>query len=155
MKTLNIPLEDKKYKALKKVKGNRTWHKFIDDIIKKDKILLIIDKYKDLMSFKEIIPISALTDINIDILEDKIFESLPEVEKIYSDDEVSIQSQRFLLSEIIREKILNHVREELPFVQTIEDAIGSSLYEVLINSAAADICYRRKEYDGASFAAGA
>ncbi len=37
MKTLNIPLEDKKYNALKKVKGNRTWHKFIDDIIINDK----------------------------------------------------------------------------------------------------------------------
>jgi len=38
MKTLNIPLEDKKYNALKKVKGNRTWHKFIDDIIKNKEI---------------------------------------------------------------------------------------------------------------------
>lgn len=37
MKTLNIPLEDKKYNALKKVKGNRTWHEFLDDIIKNDK----------------------------------------------------------------------------------------------------------------------
>ena len=101
------------------------------DIIRKDKILLIIDKYKDLMSFKEIIPISALTGINIDILEDKIYESLPEVEKIYSDDEISIQSQRFLLSEIIREKILNHVREELPFttavyIDEIEDRLRES-----------------------------
>lgn len=101
------------------------------DIIKKDKILLIIDKYKDLMSFKEIIPISALTGINIDILEDKIFESLPEAEKIHSGDEISIQSQRFLLSEIIREKILNHVREELPFttavyIDNIEDRLRES-----------------------------
>ncbi len=38
MKTLNIPLEDKEYKALSKVKGNRTWHKFIDDIIKNKEI---------------------------------------------------------------------------------------------------------------------
>ena len=38
MKTINIPLEDEKYKALKKVKGNRTWHKFIDDIIKNEEI---------------------------------------------------------------------------------------------------------------------
>ena len=38
MKTLNIPLEDKKYNALKKVKGNRTWYKFIDDIIKNEEI---------------------------------------------------------------------------------------------------------------------
>ncbi|MGB6339370.1 MAG: GTPase Era, partial [Candidatus Aminicenantaceae bacterium] len=96
------------------------------DIIKKEKILLIIDKYKDLMDFKEIIPISALKGINVDILEDKIYDRLPETDKIYSDEEISDQSERFLLSEIIREKILSHVREELPFVtavyiDTIED----------------------------------
>ena len=38
MKTLNIPLEDKKYKALIKVKGNRTWYEFIDAIIKNEEI---------------------------------------------------------------------------------------------------------------------
>jgi len=37
MKTLNIPLEDEKYNALKKVKGDRTWHEFIDDLIESDK----------------------------------------------------------------------------------------------------------------------
>jgi len=96
------------------------------DIIKKDKILPQIDKYNKLYPFKEIIPISALRGTNVDILEEKIFENLPEAEKMYSDDEVSIQSQKFLLSEIIREKVLHHVREELPFVtatfiDTIED----------------------------------
>ena len=86
------------------------------DIIKKDKILPLIEKYNELYPFKEIIPISALKGINVDVLEEKIFENLPEAEKVYSDDEVSIQSQKFLLSEIIREKVLHHVREELPFV---------------------------------------
>jgi len=86
------------------------------DIIKKDKILPLIEKYNELFKFKEIIPISALKGINVDVLEEKIYENLPEAEKIYSDDEVSIQSQKFLLSEIIREKVLHHVREELPFV---------------------------------------
>ena len=86
------------------------------DIIKKDKILPIIEKYNELYPFKEIIPISALKGINVDVLEEKIYENLPEAEKVYSDDEVSIQSQKFLLSEIIREKVLHHVREELPFV---------------------------------------
>ena len=38
MKTLNIPLEDEKYNALKEVKGDRTWHEFIDDIIKNEEI---------------------------------------------------------------------------------------------------------------------
>jgi len=96
------------------------------DIIKKDKILLIIDQYKDLLSFKEIIPISALKGTNVNVLEDIIYENLPEAEKIYSDDEISDQSQRFLLSEIIREKLLSHVKQELPFstavyIDTIED----------------------------------
>jgi GTP-binding protein Era len=98
------------------------------DIIKKEKILLIIDKYKDLLSFAEIIPISALRGTNLDVLEERIYDFLPEAEKVFSDDEVSVQSQRFLLSEIIREKILSHVREELPFVTAVyvdqvEDAL--------------------------------
>jgi len=86
------------------------------DIIKKDKILPLIEKYNELYNFKEIIPISAIKGTNVDVLEEKIYENLPEAEKMYSDDEVSIQSQKFLLSEIIREKVLHHVREELPFV---------------------------------------
>jgi GTP-binding protein Era len=89
------------------------------DIIKKEKILLLIDKYKDLFPFKEIIPISALKGTNVDVLEDRIYELLPKQEKMYSDEEISIQSQRFLLSEIIREKVLHHVREELPFTTAV------------------------------------
>lgn len=96
------------------------------DIIKKEKILLFIDNYRELLDFKEIIPISALKGTNLDILEDKIYEYLPQAQKIYPDDEVSDQSQRFLLSEIIREKMLAHVEQELPFctavyVERIED----------------------------------
>ena len=98
------------------------------DIVKKENILLTIDKYKDLLDFKEIIPISALKGTNIDVLEEKIYDFLPDSEKIYADDEISDQSQRFLLSEIIREKLLKHVRKELPFVtavyiDTIEDRL--------------------------------
>jgi GTP-binding protein Era len=89
------------------------------DIIKKEKILLLIDKYKDLFPFKEIIPISALTGVNLDVLEEKIYENLPEAEKAFSDDEISDQSERFLLAEIIREKILNHVEAELPFTTAV------------------------------------
>ncbi len=89
------------------------------DIIKKEKILLLIDKYKDLLDFKEIIPISALRGTNCNVLEDLIYKYLPEAEKIFSDDEISDQSERFLLSEIIREKVLSHVEQELPFVTAV------------------------------------
>jgi len=89
------------------------------DIIRKDKILLIIDKYKDLLPFKEIIPISALTGANLDVLEKCIYDRLPAAEKVYDDGELSDQSERFLLAELIREKILNHVEMELPFVTAV------------------------------------
>ncbi len=89
------------------------------DIVKKEKILLIIDKYKDFLDFKEIIPISALKGINVDVLEEKIYEWLPEGERLYPEEEVSDQSLKFLISEIIREKVLKYVREELPFVTAV------------------------------------
>jgi GTP-binding protein Era len=89
------------------------------DIVKKEKILLLIDKYKDLLNFKEIIPISALKGTNLDVLEDEIYDNLPEAQKVYSDNEISDQSQRFLQSEIIREKVLSHVEQELPFVTAV------------------------------------
>jgi GTP-binding protein Era len=89
------------------------------DIVRKDKILPIIDHYKDLLPFKELIPVSALTGINLDVLERLIYEALPAAKKLYSDEEISDQSERFLLAEIIREKILKYVREELPFVTAV------------------------------------
>jgi len=89
------------------------------DIVKKEKILLLIDKYKDLLEFKEIIPISALKGTNVDVLEENIYTHLPEAEKLYGDDDISDQSLQFLLSEIIREKLLSHVRQELPFVTAV------------------------------------
>ncbi len=89
------------------------------DIVRKDKVLPIIDHYKDVFPFKEIIPISALTGINLDLFERLAYDSLPVADKLYSDEEISDQSERFLLAEIIREKILNHVRQELPFVTAV------------------------------------
>jgi GTP-binding protein Era len=89
------------------------------DAVRKDRILPLIDKYKDLLDFKEIIPISALKGDNLEVLEKVIYERLPEAEKLYSDDEITDQSEIFLIAEIIREKILNYVTEELPFVTAV------------------------------------
>ena len=89
------------------------------DAIKKEKVLLAIDHYKDLLPFKEIIPVSALKGINIDVAEDQIFNHLPEADKLYEDDDITIQSDRFMIAEIIREKILARVRQELPFTTAV------------------------------------
>ncbi len=89
------------------------------DIVKKDKILPIIDRYKDLLNFKEIIPVSALKGTNLDVLEKQIYENLPEAEKLYDDDTISDQSLRFMVAEIVREKLLKRVEKELPFVTAV------------------------------------
>ncbi len=90
------------------------------DAVRKELVLPIIDKYKDLLDFKEIIPISALRGTNLDVLEKKILDHLPEAEeKLYDDGMVSDLSLRFTLAEIIREKLLKRVEEELPFVTAV------------------------------------
>ncbi len=89
------------------------------DIVRKDKVLPIIDRYKDLFPFREIVPVSALTGINLDLLEKLIADALPEAPKLYSDEEVSDQSERFLFAEIVREKVLARVTQELPFVTAV------------------------------------
>jgi len=85
------------------------------DVVRKDKILPIIDRYKDLFPFREIIPISALKGDNLDVLEKLIYDNLPKAEKIYSGEEISDRTDRFLFAEIVREKILDRVSQELPF----------------------------------------
>jgi GTP-binding protein Era len=89
------------------------------DIVRKDVILLLIDRYKDILPFKEIIPISAATGTNVDVLERLLFDHLPLSPKLYGDEDVTDQSRRFLLAEIIREKVLAHVEKELPWVTAV------------------------------------
>ncbi len=85
------------------------------DLVKKSKALPIIEKFKDMNVFSEIIPISALTRLNFDILNEKIFEYLPEGELLYPEDSVTIVRRKFLIAEIIREKILNMTKDEIPY----------------------------------------
>jgi GTP-binding protein Era len=89
------------------------------DAVRKDAVLPIIDKYKDLFPFREIIPISALKGDNVGVLEGLLMDLLPVAPKLYSDEEISDQTERFLFAETIREKILKYVTEELPFVTAV------------------------------------
>ena len=99
----------KKYKKPKFLLINKI------DLVKKSKALPIIEKFKDMNVFDEIIPISALTRANFDILNQKIFEYLPEGELLYPKDSVTVVRRKFLISEIIREKILNMTKDEIPY----------------------------------------
>lgn len=84
------------------------------DRIKKDKLLELINEYKDLYDFEEIIPISALKGDNIIDLIQTIKKYLPEGIKYYSDNDITNVSRDFMLSELVREKVLHLTKEEVP-----------------------------------------
>lgn len=84
------------------------------DRVKKDKLLELINEYKDLYDFSEIIPVSALKGNNVKDLIDTLKKYLPDNIKYYQDDEVTNVSRNFLLSEMVREKVLHLTKEEVP-----------------------------------------
>jgi len=86
------------------------------DLVKKSEILTIINsagEYED--KFKEIIPISALRSDGTSELVKIIVENLPEGKKYFPDDMYTDQPERFLVAEIIREKLFNLTRDEIPY----------------------------------------
>jgi GTP-binding protein Era len=84
------------------------------DLVHPDELLKIIVQYKDLYPFKEIVPISALNGNNMDRLLDMIEDYLPEGPQYYPAGQVTDHPERFIISEIIREKVLHLTREEVP-----------------------------------------
>ena len=86
----------------------------VDQLKKFNDIDLTIAKYKDLYPFAGIFPVSVLEDKNIDVLLDTIRSALPFGPKYYPDDMVSDHGNRFIISELIREKILLLTKEEVP-----------------------------------------
>jgi GTP-binding protein Era len=89
------------------------------DLMKKPKLLPIIDAYAKLASFAEIVPVSAATGDNVDRLERAIIDRLPEGERMYPDDYLTDQPERFLAGEIVREKLLQLTSMEIPFSSAV------------------------------------
>ena len=84
------------------------------DQIHPDKLVGIIDSYKDKFNFAEIIPISALQGNNVEALLSTIEKYLPEGPQYYPADQITDHPERFIISELIREKVLHKTREEIP-----------------------------------------
>ncbi|WP_033828385.1 GTPase Era [Bacillus andreraoultii] len=84
------------------------------DLIHPDELITIIDQYKDKYPFAEIVPISALQGNNVDRLLDTIKNYLPEGPQYYPSDQITDHPERFIISELIREKVLHLTREEIP-----------------------------------------
>ena len=88
------------------------------DNMSNDEIFKVIVKYKDEYEFKEIIPISAKNNKNIDELLNTIKKYLPEQEKIYNEDELTNVSLKFIMAEFVREKVLQLTHDEIPYTVT-------------------------------------
>lgn len=84
------------------------------DSIKKDKLLELINEYKDLYEFNEIVPLSALKGDNVLELIKTIKKYLPDGVRYYSSDEVTNVSRNFMLAEMVREKVLRLTKDEVP-----------------------------------------
>ena len=105
------------------------------DKIKKDKILLKIDEYKDLYNFSEIIPISAYRNDNVDRLLEVLEKYLPDSIQYFDKDTYTSSSDSFIISELIREKVLELTEEEVPHsVTCITEKIEYSKNVVNINA---------------------
>ena len=91
----------------------------IDTLSSKKELLPIIEELSTHYDYAEILPVSALSGINVEMLEQKIAPLLPENEYIYPEDQVTDRSMRFLASEIIREKLIRELGQELPYTSTV------------------------------------
>ena len=89
------------------------------DLIKKVRLLPLMQQYSEMGTFAEIVPVSAATGDNVDRLERALLDRLPEGEPLYPADYLTDQPERFFASEIVREKLLQFTRAEIPFSSAV------------------------------------
>ena len=85
------------------------------DLVPKPRLLPLIDRYRQLLDFAEIVPISGLKGDNVERLAERLVAHLPEGERLYPEDFLTDQPERFFVAEMVREQILRHTREEIPY----------------------------------------
>lgn len=119
----------------------------IDKAKNKNEVLETIAKYNDAFSFDEIIPISAMTLDNIDHLIDVIKSKLNEGPKYYPDEMITNHPEKFIMQEIIREKVLQLTKEEIPHAVAVQ-IIGMEKDEEGFLNINANIIVERKSQKG-------
>ena len=91
----------------------------IDKLDDKSALLPLIDWYRQEYEWREIIPISALKSEMIDVLVESCIRNLPEGEPIFEEDELTDQTLRVLVAEMVREKLLDATGDEIPYVTAV------------------------------------
>lgn len=92
----------------------------VDEIADKETLLPHLDVLSQKLKIAEIIPLSALRNINLDRLEQLIVDRIPEGQHMYPEDQITDRSSRFMAAEIVREKITRQLGDELPYEMAVE-----------------------------------
>lgn len=92
----------------------------VDQIDDKEALLPHLQKLAEKLNVAEIIPLSALRDINLDRLESLLVDRLPAAVHLYPEDQITDRSSRFMAAEIVREKITRQLGDELPYQMAVE-----------------------------------
>ena len=92
----------------------------IDQLKKRNDLLPVLEKHQKTFTEAELVPISAVTGENVKELESLIEKHLPAGPFFFPDDQVTDKSERFLVAEIVREKLTRKLGEEIPYVLTIQ-----------------------------------
>ena len=110
------------------------------DTISKDKLFSIIDAYSKMMDFKSIIPISALNNDGTAIILKEALKFIPEGDKMFPDDTLTDQPEKVIVAEMIREKILLNLDDEIPHGVGVEIMSFKEREDGLINIQATIYC---------------
>ena len=89
------------------------------DRLKKNKLRPLIEQYSKFELFDEIVPISASTGDGVEQLLDTLFKSMKPGEPVYPIEDFTTQPERFFAAEIVREKVLHHTSDELPYTTAV------------------------------------
>jgi GTP-binding protein Era len=92
----------------------------VDLLADKAELLPHLQTLANKAEFAAILPVSALQRHNVDALEEQILKLLPESDYFFPDDQITDRSQRFLAAEIVREKIMRQLGDELPYSITVQ-----------------------------------
>ena len=89
------------------------------DALAKPRILPVIEQYRGLLDFVEVVPLSAKTGENVELLAERLLAHLPEGPPLYPEDFVSDRPERFFVAEMVREQLVRQTRQELPYATAV------------------------------------
>ncbi len=110
------------------------------DIVDKEKLFTIIARYSELMEFKSIIPVSALKKDGLEIILKEALKYIPEGEKFFPEDTLTDQPEKVIAAEMIREKLLLNLDDEVPHGVGVEVTSFKERKDGLINIQATIFC---------------